>query len=148
MATRYPTYSEDDWVKPVPRIRGVGLANGQPVEYRPFRPYVYRGTGLDQFPETVTDEEIERKERNREVARMKRVAKANRERELQAHYLDMERARRAVAREAERIARQIRHSKVVTVQTILDPPPEPRQIKAAAGFAPLTGADIDDLLGE
>jgi hypothetical protein len=141
----------------------MGLALGSQMPAKITKPYVYRGTGEDPFPETGIDlsppepkpvaptvEEYRARERERasEVARMKRIAKRKRERY------------------------------VTTVRTRLDPPtpvflddldinaPDPKdglpapvhlsqwqakrqeKPRPAKGWKPLAGADLDELLNE
>lgn len=131
------------------------------------RPYVYRGTGEDQFPETappppepkpkgLTAEEYttRERERKREVARMKRAAAKRRQRY------------RPVDIEDTATWGNWRHFKPVPEPVFLDnldieavpiETPEPalppplrwqRPSRPAPGWKPLAGADLDSLLDE
>lgn len=151
-----------------PSVGAMTITQGSQMPAKIVKPYVYRGTGEDQFPETVeppappkskglTVEEYRTRERERakEVARMKRIAKRRRENKW--------------AREAQARARAAKQFKVEHTPVYLDDldievaaaeaaakaesVPAPIQMntwrrspRPAPGFKPLVGADIDDLL--
>jgi len=137
-----------------------------------FKPYVYRGTGEDQFPETperpapppkskaVTVEDWRSRERANEVARIKYRARKERQ----------------ARQRAESRRRRLDLNLINTVRTVLDPPDprydrlvmhpevgddpddEPqaeqyqaapyRNLRPAAGWRPMLVSDIDELLAE
>ena len=155
-----------------PSVGAMAVTTGSQMPPKITRPYVYRGTGEDQFPETdqeridlsppkveaPTVEEYRQRQREsekaraREVARMKRNAKkrksaqwaveARERREAQREAAMLDEIRRAVVRGHKR-------RKIKTVKTILDPPRQYRaHVRPAPEWRPLAGADLDRLLDE
>lgn len=149
-----PIYDEDDWVPPPPRHRGMWLAAGAPFISTnidlPFKPYVYNGTGEDQFPETcpdyrpkpppkpkrvpLTPEEKERRKQQALKARARRIAKREKQ---EARWREQAAKRRA--EQEEFIRQQVEAHRAARLAN---------QPRPADGWQPMTGADIDALLDE
>lgn len=137
-------------------IMAMGL-NRSEREDRPFKAYVYRGTGVDEHPEWDTslpvrpppppkpvavDAETYRK---REVARIKAAAKRAREKKRHDEWF----AKRMAEREEHRrsLVPEVMRPEVDHYEEPVQVYPK-RQIRAARGWRPMTGADIENLLQE
>lgn len=153
------------------------MTSGTLMPPKVTRPYVYRGTGEDQFPETtplpppaepkgLTAEEYKtrEKERKKEVARMKRAAAKRRLRYCRP-VVDIEdistwgnRKPKPVYLDHLDIEPFKPEPEPVYLDRIeVEPEPEPepkpwvpprRPARPAPGWQPLAGADLDSLLDE
>lgn len=147
-----------------PSVGAMAVTTGSQMPAKISRPYVYRGTGEDQFPETdyETQRERERRERKRRQERERRA------KEQRAKRVAAERERNRQRREREREAHRARvaakraagwkpgdEGRATLAKRRAEQAAERERIKAerkalaprpAKGWQPLKGEDIESLL--
>lgn len=157
MCVRYPT--------DVPIHRGsVGAMaiSGPPATDYTFKPYVYRGTGIDEIEEREK-EAIKAKAKAKIVKAKKARARKSTKPLLRPHDMHVSRWRRhqaAVEWELRRLEREAQREQAARkwaevnewieetgwVPRRKSSPRDPRTVRPSAGWKPMTGADIESLL--
>lgn len=152
-----------------PSVGAMAVTTGSQMPARVDKPYIYRGTGEDQFPETrdwggdpkpkPTKAQLAEKRRLAKVARQRRAdrlrakrerARQRREREREAHRLRLEAKRAAgwIPGDEGRAAAAKRRAERAAEREAARQARLARAPRPAPGWKPLTGDDIDDLLND
>lgn len=150
-----------------PSVGAMAVTTGSQMPAKISRPYVYRGTGKDQFPETAawggdpkpkpTKAEIQERARKKRVARQRRADRLRAQRERNRQYREAEKAAHRARMAAKRAAgwKPGDEGRATLAKRRAEQAAERERIKAerrlnaprpAKGWQPLKGEDIESLL--
>jgi hypothetical protein len=152
-----------------PSVGAMAVTTGSQMPPKISKPYLYRGTGEDQFPETQgwggdpkqrpTKAELAERRRKKQVARQRRADRLRAKRERNRQRREREREEHLARMEAKRAAgwKPGDEGRVTLAKRRAERAAEREAARAARaaqaprpaeGWKPTSGADIDDILSE